>query len=629
MEIIELGKATPVGGKAKALNDLYHDFKIARGFIIPYDAFLEFLKINSISLEDNLIDIQKNIMKGIFPNKCELLRYFKQHQYHKVIVRSSASLEDGNNYSFAGQFTSYLNTDIHSLILNIKKCWASQFTDNVISYLEKKKIKNHFSFDILVQEMIASDISGVAFSINPTNGCKETLVELSSSSCDKLVNGEIIPRNYHLKDQIIGDEFIQKEQLLCIKENMDRLKTIFKRDIEMEFCFQEKQFYLFQVRPITKVYYSLLDYIEKEYWCSFKNNNWTLFHRSLWIFGATNYKHKSIHNEITEDITLYYPHNQKQIRGFNGNQPPLDEYTIKSHTKEDLNHYIMESYDISKIIKRLSKAIDKNIRDNQFHDFYSNLKKLIQQNAYLNSYEYVIGALGNAFYDQLDKETIQTIENWRNDKRNSYFPIYNKIFKYVHYYFHLDITINSFKNYTSFQELLHLCNKKLKPETITRRIKTREREGFVLLNIHNPKYRNKVITDKKMIQTVQKRFHQLQESILEQNPINSIKGTSTFKNGKIIKGECVVIKDNHTNISNLNLKDKILVCEVTTAKDISYMKDLKALIVNSGGVLCHSAIFSREFNIPCLMGCKIATSYFHTGDSIIYDVDKQIATKIA
>lgn len=628
MKIIELGKAININGKAGNLNSLYNDFNIAKGFIITNDLFLEFLEKNNISLQDIPTNIKKKIMKGIFPCEKQLLEYFKNNKYKEVIVRSSASIEDSNDFSFSGQFESYTNTDINSLIINIKKCWTSQFEDNIKSYLKKNKIKNNFHFDILIQEMIISDISGVAFSINPANGNKEILIEVSDAQCEELVSGNVVPHTYHITEEITGDEFISKDKLLTISENINKLRKIFKRDIEIEFCFNGNNFYLFQVRPITSVYFSLNDYINREFWCCFKNNNWNLFNRSLWILGATKYKNKIINNEITEDITIYYPYNQKQIRGFNGNQPPLDESVINSHTSCDVNNYIAESYNISKKIKNLSRIIDNNIKNNNFIDFNTNLKKLIKQNAILNSYEYLIGSLGNALFEKLDHETIRNIEKWRNDQDNSYFPVYNNIFEYIYTYFHLNINIELFKTYIHVNELINLCNKRIKPETIINRVEKREKEGLILLNISNKKYCNKVITTEETINLVRNRFNQLQAKSTEEDNLDVIRGKSTFKNGKIITGECVVIKDNHTNISNFNLKDKILVCEVTTAKDIQYIKNLKALIVNNGGILCHSAIFSREFNIPCLMGCKYATEYFNTGDIISFNIDEEFVQKL-
>lgn len=622
---MELGKAINITGKAGNLNKIYNEFNIARGFIINNETFINFLHQNNILLNTDSKQIKEKIMNGIFPDENELLKYFKEHNYNQVIVRSSASLEDGDRYSFAGQFASYTNTDINTLIMNIKKCWASRFNDNVMVYLEKNKLINDFYFDILVQEMIISDISGIAFSINPTNGKDEVVVNIANSQCEELVSGQIIPHTYKLANQICGDEFVKEDKLEIINKNLQKLKKIFKKNIEIEFCFKDNIFYLFQVRPITSVHFSLNDYINTEFWCSFKNNNWTLFNRSLWILGATKYKNKKINNKITEDITIYYPFNERQIRAFNGSQPPLDKITISKHCENDINDYISKYEIISKDIKELSLIIKDNIDKDNFSLFNTNLKKLIRYNAILNSYEYLIGSLGQALHDNLDKDTINNIENWRNSDDNSYFEIYDNIFSYIIKYFNLCMDIKTFKMYIHVKELLDLCDKKLDITTMLKRIKNRQKNGFVLLNLHNKKFNNKIVTNKSTFETVKNRFSDLQNNILKKSNIDGIKGFSTFKNGKIITGECVVVKGNDFSFGDL--KDKILVCEVTTAKDAKYLKNIKALIVDTGGILCHAAIFSREFNIPCLMGCEVATNYFNTGDIIFFDVDNEIVRK--
>lgn len=619
MKIIKLGSKSNIKGKAGTLNKLYNEFNIARGFIIPNEEFINFLKYNNISIKSK--NIKQKIMQGTIPWEKALIKYFKKNNYNKAIVRSSAYIEDNNDYSFAGQFSSFTNTDINTLILNIKKCWISKFSDNVNTYIKEKNIKNNYAFDILIQEMIISDLSGVAFSINPTNGQKEIIVNITNLECEKLVSGKVIPKTYHIKDEV------SDEKLLIIKNNLLKLKDLFKKEIEIEFCFKNNIFYLFQVRPITKIYFSLKDYINNEFWCSFKNNNWTTFNRTLWILGATKYKHKKIDNDITEDITIYYPYNQKQIRGFNGNQVPLNKKTLDNHLPEDINTYILEYNEISKKIKHLSNNIKDNINHNDFSSFNKNLKLIIKNNAILNSYEYLIGSLGQALYKTLDSPTIKNIEMWRNSENNSYFPIYDTIFNYVKDYFNLEIEASKLKMYIHVKELLNLCDKKINKEVLIKRINNREKKGFIILNLHNKKYNNKIITNSMVVNGVKNRFYNLLNNTNPKKPSNIITGTSTFKNGKIIKGKCVVIKNNE-DISKFNINNKMLVCEVTSAQDIKYLKNVKALIVESGGVLCHSAIFSREFNIPCLMGCQRATNILKTGDIVSFDVDNEIVKKI-
>lgn len=626
IKIIELGTKQQLKGKAGNLNRLYHDFSIVRGVIIPNEVFQKFRKQNHISL------LEKDVIKKIKEGKLEienLIKYLERNQYKSVIVRSSVSLEDGNHCSFSGQFDSFPNTKIEEVEERIKDCWISLVKDNIKSYIKTKKINpKNMKFDILIQEMITSDISGVAFSVNPASGKQEILVEATKEQCHNLVDGKVTPHIYHLPKDEKKDDLLTKEQFITVKENVQKLKNIFHKEIEIEFCFQKDTFYLFQVRPITSIHFSLNDYIEEEHWCSFKNNNWQLFHRSLWILGATKYKNKKIHNEITRDITVYYPNNQKQIRGFNYDRPIIDQETIDSHTEEDLIHYIEDCYQIAKEIHQISKETKKKIKNNEYTEVIKNIEVIIKKNAKINSYEYLINALGQVPNKELSKKGIQKIEEWKNNQNNSYFPIYQDIFKYISTHFQIEIETEKLMMYTHVKEFLDLCNQKLKKETLLKRINQREKNGFILCNLPNKNYSNRIVTKKETIEITKRRFQQLEEKSEKEHQIkNRVKGSSTFKNGKIITGECIVIKDNTVDISKLNLEGKILVCPITTAKDIEYLKKVKALIVDYGGILCHAAIFSREFHIPCLMGCEIATNYFKTKDIVSYDINQEIAYK--
>ena len=627
MKIIELGTKQNLKGKAGNLNRLYHNFSIVRGVVIPNEVFQEFIKENNISL------LEKNIQKKIKNGKLEienLIEYLKKNQYQNVIVRSSVSLEDQDHYSFSGQFDSFPNTKIEEVEQRIKDCWTSLFKKNIISYVKEKGMKQeNTKFDILIQEMILSDTSGVAFSINPTNGKQEILIEATKGQCQNLVDGKIIPHTYYLPKDKEGDSLLTKKQLEIIEENIQKLKEIFHKEIEIEFGFQKNTFYLFQVRPITSIYFSLNDYIQEESWCSFKNNNWQLFHRSLWILGTTKYINPRICNHGTKDITVYYPKNQKQIRGFNRDYPVLDQETIKSHTEKDIIIYIEDCYKIAEEIHKLSKKVKSEIEKNEYSKVVKNIKKIIEKNAVINSYEYLINALSHVLEKELSNNGRKKIEEWKNEQSISYFPIYQDIFKYISTYFKIEMDTEKLLMYAHVKELLDLCNQLLKKETLIKRINKREKNGFILCNLQNKKYQNKIITKKETIEITKKRFQELEQEMKKEHKIkNGIKGTSTFKNEKIITGECVVIKDNTVSISKLDIEGKILVCPITTAKDVEYLTKVKAIITDYGGVLCHVAIFSREFNIPCLMGCEIATDYFKTKDIISYDINQEIAYKL-
>lgn len=63
-------------------------------------------------------------------------------------------------------------------------------------------------------------------------------------------------------------------------------------------------------------------------------------------------------------------------------------------------------------------------------------------------------------------------------------------------------------------------------------------------------------------------------------------------------------------------KGDILVTTMTSPDYVLGIKKVGAIITDTGGMLCHAAIISREYKIPCIVGTKIATKVIHDGDIV-------------
>jgi len=63
-------------------------------------------------------------------------------------------------------------------------------------------------------------------------------------------------------------------------------------------------------------------------------------------------------------------------------------------------------------------------------------------------------------------------------------------------------------------------------------------------------------------------------------------------------------------------KGDVLVAVMTRPDYVPAMKKAAAIVTDEGGVTCHAAIVSRELNIPCVIGTKIATSVLKDGDIV-------------
>ena len=72
----------------------------------------------------------------------------------------------------------------------------------------------------------------------------------------------------------------------------------------------------------------------------------------------------------------------------------------------------------------------------------------------------------------------------------------------------------------------------------------------------------------------------------------------------------------------------ILITAFTSVEYLPAMKKAAAIITDEGGLTCHAAITSREFNIPCIVGLKVATKVFSDGDIIEVDASKGLVKKM-
>jgi len=61
---------------------------------------------------------------------------------------------------------------------------------------------------------------------------------------------------------------------------------------------------------------------------------------------------------------------------------------------------------------------------------------------------------------------------------------------------------------------------------------------------------------------------------------------------------------------------EILVTQMTSPDYITAIRKAGAIVTDKGGVTCHAAIVSREMGIPCVVGTKIATKVFKTGELV-------------
>jgi pyruvate, water dikinase len=122
-----------------------------------------------------------------------------------VAVRSSATAEDQPDASFAGQQDTYLWIRGADAVLNhVVQCWASLFTDRAIAYRSENGYPHaDVAMSVAIQQMVLPKSAGVAFTLNPINGDRSSIVIDSAFGLgESVVSGTVTPDNY-MVDKVI------------------------------------------------------------------------------------------------------------------------------------------------------------------------------------------------------------------------------------------------------------------------------------------------------------------------------------------------------------------------------------------------------------------------------------------
>jgi pyruvate,water dikinase len=216
------------GGKMAHLSEVKTmlNFSVPEGFSITAYAYKIFIahnnlaerindRLSTISLSDlqelNAVsrEIQEMILNAEVPeeiedairNEVEKLRFTVHRSLFTVSVRSSAILEDGE-LSFAGQYSTFLNVPLDSIIQKYKEVVASLFTPRAIFYCKTKGFsEDEMVMPVGILEMVDSKTGGVMYTKDPNDPDKNTVIINAVWGLGKpVVDGTLEP-DYYIVDK--------------------------------------------------------------------------------------------------------------------------------------------------------------------------------------------------------------------------------------------------------------------------------------------------------------------------------------------------------------------------------------------------------------------------------------------
>ncbi|MEM7285713.1 MAG: PEP/pyruvate-binding domain-containing protein [Actinomycetota bacterium] len=172
-----------------------------------------------------------------------------------VAVRSSATAEDLESASFAGQYESYLNVEASGVHDAVRLVWASLWYPAPRAYRRFRQIDEHdLTMAVVVMRMLDPSEAGVLFTVDPGGGDDAVRLEVVQGLGEQLVSGEKTPDAYVIDRETMVDEFAAiSAPLRDLATEALRLEEALGAPQDIEFAVHDGDLYLVQARPITTV----------------------------------------------------------------------------------------------------------------------------------------------------------------------------------------------------------------------------------------------------------------------------------------------------------------------------------------------------------------------------------------
>lgn len=304
-EHISKDDVTLAGGKGASLGEMTQaGILVPPGFVVLSGAVETFLKETNLTqeieaaldavdhnvmhtVEDASEKIQHLILQARIPEPItkEILQAYKKLGAEFVAVRSSATAEDSAHAAWAGQLDSFLNVTEDTVIEHVQKCWASLFTPRAIFYrFEQELHRQKISVAVVVQKMVNSESSGIAFSVHPvTEDPNQLIIEAGFGLGEAIVQGAITPDSYvvekdptaildvnvntqtkalyrgkngGVEEKTLSEEegsrqVLEGKQILELANLIMQIEKHYGFPVDVEWAREDNTFYITQSRPIT------------------------------------------------------------------------------------------------------------------------------------------------------------------------------------------------------------------------------------------------------------------------------------------------------------------------------------------------------------------------------------------
>ena len=202
-------------------------------------------------LEENGFQVPK--FKIAYPGDEIDFSYFDSELF---AVRSNDAHEDGENFSYAGQFLTVLNvpkSEVDKAIKSVVDSYKNRYYEEKLGIHSENKISS-----VIIQEMVASEYSGVLFTANPKGILNEMVIVVGKGLGSSIVEDKAETITYHhYRDGATykeGNALNFPENLVKeLEKTGERIEKLFGKPMDIEFAVKDEKIYILQAREITSL----------------------------------------------------------------------------------------------------------------------------------------------------------------------------------------------------------------------------------------------------------------------------------------------------------------------------------------------------------------------------------------
>ena len=632
------------GGKGASLGEMTNaGIPVPPGYVVLASTFDVFIHETDLiqEIEAALDKVDHNVMhtverasetiQGLIMNadtpqsiQDKIMQEFKKLDVEFVAVRSSATAEDGAEHAWAGQLDSFLNTTDAELLSNVKKCWASLFTPRAIFYrFEKGLHDTQISVAVVIQKMVNSEKSGIAFSVHPvTEDTNQMIIEAGLGLGEAIVSGAVTPDAYVIEKDtemildvnvneqlkalyrdpnggniwkdLSADEakgqVLQRKEVMQLADIITTIENHYGFPCDIEWAYEDGEFYITQSRPITTLKNIKKKEITKHIYQRHYVRDFAMILEEAWVKGLRKVHKDVLKTEPLIDIPSIFYSRDGVIETWQN-----DEYFTK--LKQDILKYnIANPTFIDGIIEEYMPILEKFKIDrknkktcNSLEDI-NKLIHIIQRAIFL----WIVWA-HTVYVEETPKEIWNKAMKVRD--MDTFWDDADYILRQSIINIHPRVT--GAENTVLFNELSEINE----ISDFSNRL-----SGHAFIP---GEFNGQVALDEITKKYPEIEFRYPRNEIID----NSFKGEIAFNTHDteiIAKVRIIKRKDRAHELQS----GEALVSSMTTPDFEHAMQKAAITITDEGGITCHAAVVAREMKLPCVIGTQIASTVLQDGDEV-------------